>query len=253
MASMQVSGAAAAGRAWGPPRRGERRRGGGVRGRGGVAAGGLPRPRGVGGPRSGERSRGGVAAGGRGRWRPRSCGIKGGRGEERAKFGVRSAAGAPLRAPARGRPRLGSPATGEMLASSPSPCGPRQGGNSCARRRRPRSRRPDRGRAWGRAGERLAEDGRLPTALRGLCPASHAQPRIARPRLALLRSSSRAPWVPPPVSPHSGAFPGSPRLLRSRPSPVSPASCATQGASLWARSSASGETRSLNICIYIFP
>lgn len=32
MASMQVSGAAAAGRAWGPPRRGECRRGGGVRG-----------------------------------------------------------------------------------------------------------------------------------------------------------------------------------------------------------------------------
>jgi hypothetical protein len=43
-----------------------------------------------------------------------------------------------------------------------------------------------RGRGGRRPAEPLAEDGRLPTALRGLCPASHAQPRIAGLMLVLL-------------------------------------------------------------------
>lgn len=158
-----------------------------------------------------------VAADSRGQSRPRSYGIKAAEGEERAKFGVRTAVGTRLRAPVRGRLPLGSrPPRGCF-----SPLAPRRGGNSCAVTRGPCGRRPA---ERGAAGERLAEDGRLLTALRGLCPASHEQPRNAG---FLLGFSDLHP-VPRGcllLSARTLGIPGSPRLFFEaalRPCPQRP-------------------------------
>ncbi|MEJ1281558.1 hypothetical protein NN561_012508 [Cricetulus griseus] len=80
-----------------------------------------------------------------------------------------------------------------MLSSLPSPCAPRRGGNSCARRRRPRSERPETGRTRGsrgapRRGRPLAHG--PPRPLPGL-------PRAASERTALASSSSI--FIPCPV------------------------------------------------------
>lgn len=240
MASMQVSGAAAAGRARGPPRRGERRRGVGVRDLWSRLR--APSPD-VGA--SGDRrvaSQAGVSAGGRGQSQPRSSGIKAAEGEERAKFGVRSAVGAPLRAPARARPPLGFPVAAGMLFPSRSPTGwkqlcpqPSPGDGAAGDRQsvgQPESASP----RTAACPRRSAASARPPTRSFG-SPGScwffsdlHPVPRGC---LLLSACTLGIPWQPT-------------SLLRSRPSSLSPASCATQRASSWACSSASIETRPLN-------
>lgn len=156
-----------------------------------------------------------MSVGSRGQSRPRSCGIK----EATGKKG-RSSACAPrsgLRsAPPREDGRCLAPRPPGRCFPPPSPCAPRRGGNSCARRRRPRkSRRPERGRAWGsrrapRRGRPLAHG--APRPLPGL-------PRAASDRPAPACSSSIFIRCPVGASSCQPALQGIPRQPTSPSKP----------------------------------
>lgn len=190
----------------------------------------------------------GVSVGGRGLSRPRSCGIKAAEGKK-----GRSSACAP-------RWRLRSALLREdRCRSAPriprgcfSPRAPWRGGNSCAHCPRPRSGRPETGRAWG--SRRAPRRGRPPA--HGAPRPLPGLPRAASDRWAPARTSLIFILCPRGcllLSARTLGIPWQPTSLRSCPTSLSPASCATQRASSWACSSASIETRPLNFFFLTMP